>query len=268
MKYESNKVIVDLIKSSSLPQIKKDGILKQNYITYSDLLLVCNSQSDVTDRKSILYYLTKTRPIYSTEVNGEKREKSPEYIKLMTRLRAEAQEKEYRSYLNEFKNSKESPFIMGNTDSIGSYSFLENQLSANSTISFGQATKEVKHQLTTILNILITVGSVGYAVWYWSGSSMGADAPLRLLLSIGIALLVLVAEVVVFGGYLRKVDDARLKERSKTEIREVTETLVFKGGKKTIKDENEATKASTQESAKITGSSKTTGISKQRRKGK
>ena len=43
----------------------------------------------------------------------------------------------------------------------------------------------------------------------------------RVLLSLGVAVVVGVAEAVVFAGYLRKVDEARRKERGRREVKTV-----------------------------------------------
>ncbi|GMF03840.1 unnamed protein product [Ambrosiozyma monospora] len=92
-----------------------------------------------------------------------------------------------------------------------------------------QQNKQLKQQLTTIFNIFISVVSVGYAVWYWSGSSMRLNDGVRILLCLFFSLLVLVAEVVMFGGYLKKIDDARIVERKKKEVKHVVETVTFSG---------------------------------------
>ena len=69
-------------------------------------------------------------------------------------------------------------------------------------------------------------------MWYWSGSSLGlaSDYAIRMLLSLVVAIIVLIAEVVVFGGYVRKVDEARERERASVERKTVVETVVIKSG--------------------------------------
>lgn len=68
-------------------------------------------------------------------------------------------------------------------------------------------------------NILVSVlccgGAVFYMTRYWN------NAGLRVLLSLGVAVLVGVAEVVVYSGYLRKVKESKRKERAKLERKEV-----------------------------------------------
>jgi hypothetical protein len=66
-----------------------------------------------------------------------------------------------------------------------------------------------------LVSILCCGGAVFYMTRYWN------NAGLRVLLSLGVAILVGVAEVVVYAGYLRKVKESKLKERRKGDMREV-----------------------------------------------
>lgn len=206
MKYLINEQIRSFLKANGQEEGFKD------VISFEDLKKVYDKVK--LPKKSLLYYTSTTTPQYKSPV--QKQEKSEEYIKLMKRLRAEQQENEYRSYLNKEEND------MSIIDSIGGYRHQEVN-KGNGSIA-----KEVNYQLTTIVNILITTGSVGYAVWYWSGSSIGGmNNGYRILLSLLAAIVVLIAEVVIFGGYLRRVDEARTLERAKVETVEIVETLVF-----------------------------------------
>ncbi|SMN18858.1 similar to Saccharomyces cerevisiae YKL119C VPH2 Integral membrane protein required for vacuolar H+-ATPase (V-ATPase) function, although not an actual component of the V-ATPase complex [Maudiozyma saulgeensis] len=92
-------------------------------------------------------------------------------------------------------------------------------------LSPAQINKQIKEQVTTIFNILLSVLSVIFAIWYWTGTSMRIDIPYRILLCLFFGILVLVAEVVVYNSYLNKIDDARKKERSKVEKKKVIKTL-------------------------------------------
>ncbi|CAN3365326.1 vacuolar ATPase assembly integral membrane protein Vph2p [Diutina catenulata] len=137
------------------------------------------------------------------------KEKTPEYVELMRRLRLEAKEKEYQQLLRA-KPKYETLY--------------EDPLTKDTPLP-AQAAKEVKSQITTMFNIFISVASVAYAVWYWTASSWGLDVVWRVLLSVLAGLLVLVAEVVVYMGYLRRIDEARVRERSKKEVKKVIRTL-------------------------------------------
>ena len=222
-----------LINASSMDKSEKDAILSLGRITFKELRDAHQTCSGKPDVKSLMHYMSDLTPvlhIYDREGLG-KAVKTDEYKALMSRLRAEEREKEYRTLLK--RGDAE-----GGVDGIGSYAFIAGgNDAARLAGSVGQTAKEVKHQLTTIVNILITVISAGYAVWYWSGNSMGlsrdtggaSNMGIRVLLSLFAAVLVLIAEVVVFGGYLRKVDDARTKENALVEDRSVVQTIVIKG---------------------------------------
>lgn len=97
--------------------------------------------------------------------------------------------------------------------------------SAAPDITPAMASKELKNQITTIVNILISVASVAYAIWYWTESSWKLPDSYRILLCLFFALLVLVAEVVVYLGYLNKIEEARKTERSKKEVKKVIRTV-------------------------------------------
>lgn len=96
---------------------------------------------------------------------------------------------------------------------------------------------EVEHAEDNIpvslpFNILVSVlccgGAVFYMTRYWN------NAGLRVLLALGVGVVVGVAEVVVYSGYLRKVKEARREERAKVERREVV--LVGGGEEKAVRD--------------------------------
>lgn len=83
---------------------------------------------------------------------------------------------------------------------------------------------DVNRQVTLILNILISIIACAAAIWmatrYW-------PIPQRLGASMGGSGLVGVAEVVVYGGYLRRVKEAKQKEKKKVERKEIIETWVI-----------------------------------------
>lgn len=88
-----------------------------------------------------------------------------------------------------------------------------------------QINKQIKEQVTTIFNILLSVVSVVFAIWYWTGTSMRIETQYRILLCLFFGILVLVAEVVVYNSYLTKIDDAKQRERNKKERKKVVKKL-------------------------------------------
>lgn len=132
--------------------------------------------------------------------------KTKEYIELMEKLRYEQAEQEYRTLVD--------PSFSNNTKLLND--------DEDEELTPGQQIKQVREQLTTIFNILISVGSVAFAAYYatrhWN--SMAS----RTLLCVFSGILVLVAEVTVYLGYKRKVKEAKVTEVSKREVKTVLKT--------------------------------------------
>lgn len=125
-------------------------------------------------------------------------EKPKEYIEFMERLRYEAQEKEYQELTG--KKDEEAPVFAGGD------------------------IKQVKEELATIANFAVSLFAVGFALWYWARSW---DPAPRVLLSVLGSLFVLLAEVVVYLGYRRRIDEARRVERNKREVKKIRDTIVI-----------------------------------------
>lgn len=134
--------------------------------------------------------------------------KTKEYTKLMERLRLEAKEEEYKQL-----TQPKPDFPLLYEDKSGEFE------------TPAQMNKEAKNHITTIFNILLSVASVSYAIWYWTDTSWKLETSYRVLLSLFFGLLVLVAEVVVYLGYLNKIEQARETERRKKEIKKVVKTI-------------------------------------------
>lgn len=90
-----------------------------------------------------------------------------------------------------------------------------------------QMAKEIREQMTTVFNVLVSVVSVVFAVWYWSGSSTRLPLHYRVILCLFFGVLILVAEVVVYNSYLRKISDAKMKERAKKEKKKVVKQIII-----------------------------------------
>ncbi|KAI5814954.1 endoplasmic reticulum-based factor for assembly of V-ATPase-domain-containing protein [Pyronema omphalodes] len=113
--------------------------------------------------------------------------KSPEYIALMKRLRKEMEEREYRSLTAE----------------------------AEEVVEDEMTWKEVQSQIAVIFNVMLSVFATAAAVWKVAG---GWDVPERLAVAFGAAILVGVAEVVLFMGYVRRLDQGKKVEGKKKDV--------------------------------------------------
>ena len=85
---------------------------------------------------------------------------------------------------------------------------------------------DVDRQIALIFNVLISIVACAAAIWiaakWWS-------TPARLALSFSGSLLVGVAEVVVYMGYVRRVGEAKGKEKGIKEVKEIMRTWVIGG---------------------------------------
>lgn len=94
-------------------------------------------------------------------------------------------------------------------------------------VSPAQMNKQIKEQITTVFNIIVSVLSVVVAIWYWTNSSMNTSPQYRILLCLFFGILVLIAEVVVYNSYLRKIDEAKDKEKAIEEKKKVIKKMVI-----------------------------------------
>lgn len=148
-----------------------------------------------------------------------KKQQTPEYLALMARLRAEEEARSYERMLNppparetftqRFPNSRSrmpDHFSIG-VDEVDDVSY-----------------EEVHRQIILIINVLISVVCVAVFVWvaarHWSVGK-------RLGLSMGSSLAVAIAEVVVYSGYVRKVQEAKRAEKKKPEVKEIVASWVL-----------------------------------------
>ena len=90
-----------------------------------------------------------------------------------------------------------------------------------------QINKQIKEQVTTVFNVLVSVISVVVAIWYWTGSSTNFPVHVRLLLCLFFGILVLVADVVVYNSYLKKLEEAKVKEKTKLEKKKVLSKITL-----------------------------------------
>lgn len=107
--------------------------------------------------------------------------KSKDFIELMEKLRNDEAEREYQQMLG--KPTSQQP-----------------------TVVDPQEMKDMKEQLTTVVNIMISIFSVGFAVWYWSSSISDSY---RVLLAVFGSIVTAIAEAVVYLGYRRRLNEAR-----------------------------------------------------------
>lgn len=132
--------------------------------------------------------LRGTKPYYPPP--KQKPQPSAEYLALKARLLAQQEQREYAAMVNKSQGIDEE----------------SEQTEDDIPVSL---------PFNILVSVLCCGGAVFYMTRYWN------NAGLRVLLSLGVAVLVGVAEVVVYSGYLRKVKESKRKERAKLERKEV-----------------------------------------------
>lgn len=85
---------------------------------------------------------------------------------------------------------------------------------------------DINRQISLIFNVLISIVACAAAIWM---AARWWDTPARLALSMSGSLLVGVAEVVVYSGYIRRLGEAKQKEGVVKEVKEIVETWVIGG---------------------------------------
>lgn len=187
-----------------LPKDEYDTLKSLEYIQHSKLINIYEKYHPTVT----LLELIRQSKLYIPNRNiSITKPKTKEYLELMEKLRLQEKEKEYKQLVQpqaQFDTLYE-PTV--------------------EHITPAQMNKELKNYITTIVNILISVASVVYAIWYWTDTSWNLPDSYRVLLCLFFGLLILVAEVVVYLGYLNKIEDARKAERQKKEIKKVIKTL-------------------------------------------
>lgn len=150
-----------------------------------------------------------------------KPEPSAAYKALMARLRVEEEAREYERMINPplkaetFAQRFPNPHFTGAPLSIGGNSNIEED-----DVSY----EEVHRQIVLIINVLVSIIACAVFIWvaarHWS-------VPKRLGLSMGGSGAVAIAEVAVYSGYVRRVQEAKRKEKKKPEIKEIVQSWVI-----------------------------------------
>src|SRR6266699_6007222 len=143
----------------------------------------------------------------------------------MARLRREGESRAYERMLNPppMESSQRFP-----SSSSMAHAFAEvNRPSNSSDTGDDEVTfNDVHRQLMLILNFVLSIVGVAATLWilarWWS-------TPARLLLTMGGSILVGIAEIGVYSGYIWHLNEAKKKENSFREIREVAQTWVLGG---------------------------------------
>ncbi|KAF3763181.1 hypothetical protein M406DRAFT_64312 [Cryphonectria parasitica EP155] len=154
-----------------------------------------------------------------------KPEQTPEYKALMARLRREEEERKYQRMVNNPYTGMPSFNPNPSYTSSLAQSFAEVNRPLNKAdegdddVTFN----EVHRQVVLVINFLVTIFGCAATLWvlgrWWS-------TPARLFLTLGGSIVVAIAEVGVYYGYIWHLGEAKKKEGKVKEVKEVLETWV------------------------------------------
>ncbi|KAL8635103.1 MAG: hypothetical protein Q9228_007374, partial [Teloschistes exilis] len=148
-----------------------------------------------------------------------KAEPTSQYKALMTRLRSEEEARAYERMINP-RLPKET-FEQRFPNAANSKLFADHQTQIDPDDETTYA--DVNRQMALIMNVLLSIIACSVALWLVASSW---SVPRRLALSMGGSILVAVAEVVVYAGYLGRMKEAREKGKKQIEIKEIVKTWV------------------------------------------
>ncbi|ORY01343.1 endoplasmic reticulum-based factor for assembly of V-ATPase-domain-containing protein [Clohesyomyces aquaticus] len=164
-----------------------------------------------------------------------KKEPTPEYKALMARLRRDEEARTYERMLNPPRATESfgqrfpaSPLARQNPTRV-------DLAQDDDEVSY----EEVHRQIILIINVIVSIVACSVFIWvaarHWS-------APKRLGLSMSGSGIVAIAEVVIYSGYVRRVKEAKVREKKKPEIKEIIESWVIDAtpGKKTVRLDSSA----------------------------
>lgn len=155
-----------------------------------------------------------------------------EYKTLMGRLRREEEARAYERLINPPPPAQSFPQRFPTARATLLPASTQADVDQDDDITYA----DVNRQMALILNILVSIVACSVAIWLAAGHW---STPKRLGLSMGGSGIIAVAEVVVYTGYLRRLQEARDKGKKEVEIKEVIKTWVIGGH-----DENFTSEAS------------------------
>ncbi|AEO67950.1 uncharacterized protein THITE_2117138 [Thermothielavioides terrestris NRRL 8126] len=156
-----------------------------------------------------------------------KPEPSDEYKALMARLRHQQEQQEYARMTSPSRPMETFSQRFPNGASIAQAFAAVNRPSREEDLGDDDVTySDVHRQLMLILNFVASILGVAATLWilarWWS-------TPARLLLTMGGSVLVGIAEVAVYSGYVWHLGQAKKQDRTLKEVKEIVQTWTVEG---------------------------------------
>ncbi len=154
----------------------------------------------------------------------------------MARLRREEESRAYERMISPIQPQETFSQRFPTASAAYAFSSTAAHESFNSTVEEDGITyADVNRQITLIINVLISIAACAAAIWM---AARWWDTPARLALSMSGSLLVGVAEVVVYSGYIKRLGEAKWKEGTVKEVKEIVNTWVIGGGEDRIETQS------------------------------
>ena len=88
---------------------------------------------------------------------------------------------------------------------------------------------DINRQMALIINVLLSIVACGVAIWM---AASRWSTPSRLGLSMGGSGIVGIAEVVVYAGYIQRIQNAKARSKKEVEVKEIVKTWVIESNGK------------------------------------
>jgi hypothetical protein len=197
MKYQIPKSLIAHL--STIPQ--GPTIKERHWITTNDLLYIQKAHLQDIPLSTLLKGLTPYTPTKPTKSSY-----SAEFQRLLDELKYKLEEQEYQEIIHRGKVKNDEEYMTPS-----------------------EVWRQVNSYITNIINVLVTVAAVAWAIWVWTSYNPAVfKLQYRVLLCFFGGLLALIADVVVLNSFFRKLDEAKQKESKKKEIKKIIETVVIK----------------------------------------
>ena len=150
------------------------------------------------------------------------RSQTPEYKALMKRLREQEEQRQYERMLSPPAPTDKFGFRNSSTGNAFHPATSHGALASDEVDDITYA--DINRQMILIINILISIICCSVFIWI---AARRWSVPQRLGLSLTGSTVVAVAEVGIYFGYIKRLQDAKTKEAKKVESKEIVETWVI-----------------------------------------
>jgi len=190
-------------------------------VSHSQIVDVWKALNGIGHNDCTLEELLKGSKVYLPPP-APKSEPSDDYKALMARLRREQEQREYERMANPLPPMETFSQRYPKGANMAQAFAAVNRPTHEADLGDDDITHtEVHRQLMLVLNFVASILGVAATLWivarWWS-------TPARLFLTMGGSLLVGIAEIAVYSGYIWHLSEANKKDKATTEVKEVLQT--------------------------------------------